>query len=576
MTRKFTAILSIFFLFISSYIFAFSLAKNTHAAPSAADFLKFKTIIDYEKEFCDKRSGDLMNLETWYSGKCSPTTDTLSGDGVGFGDIIFLHGVESIIGAQYTSFTDLVINFLKNISTIGNIVDNSNQLKFSKSIGMSDGLLPQLGFLLAKTITIKPASTIDYVNYVANNLKQNKVISNAYAATPGYGFTALSPILPIWKSFRDISYILFSLAFVIYGFMIMFRIKIDSKTAASVQLALPKLIMTLLMITFSYAIVGFLVDLSTVAGGLLINILRLGSKPILNPDLTKFGVNMIGAVSGQTSTGAILSFLINSIVGVIISPIIVFTMIFFGSLGSIIGLIAGIAIASPLVGWAGMVIALIVMLTIGYAYFKLVTKLFSAFISVIVSLIFAPILLLGNVLPGSNAFSAWIMGLIANLSVFPIASFFLVLAYALMLQPIFGMVSLLPSAFSGIAIPKIEESLGVMSMSALGPMWSPPMTVGFGNANIPGIGDMSGSVVLGLIGFGILLMASKYVDMVRDALKVPPFKYGSAIGEALKSGYQNAPLTPFVGTRVSKYEPYKAVGEAVGVSPKKPAPWSGT
>ena len=32
-------------------------------------------------------------------------------------------------------------------------------------------------------------------------------------------------------------------------------------------------------------------------------------------------------------------------------------------------------------------------------------------------------------------------------------------------------------------------------------------------------------------------MASKYVDMVRDALKVPPFKYGTAMGESLNFGF---------------------------------------
>ncbi|KKT68934.1 MAG: hypothetical protein UW64_C0007G0020, partial [Microgenomates group bacterium GW2011_GWC1_44_37] len=35
---------------------------------------------------------------------------------------------------------------------------------------------------------------------------------------------------------------------------------------------------------------------------------------------------------------------------------------------------------------------------------------------------------------------------------------------------------------------------------------------------------------------GLLMMASKYCEMVEKALKVPPFPYGAAIGEALKAG----------------------------------------
>ena len=53
--------------------------------------------------------------------------------------------------------------------------------------------------------------------------------------------------------------------------------------------------------------------------------------------------------------------------------------------------------------------------------------------------------------------------------------------------------------------------------------------------SIAGIGNAP-DALLALFGIALLLMASKYVDIVRDALKVPPFKYGTAIGEALKTG----------------------------------------
>jgi hypothetical protein len=49
-------------------------------------------------------------------------------------------------------------------------------------------------------------------------------------------------------------------------------------------------------------------------------------------------------------------------------------------------------------------------------------------------------------------------------------------------------------------------------------------------------GSFDSAGILALLGISLLFMASKYVDMVRDALKVPAFKYGTAISEALKSG----------------------------------------
>ncbi|PIZ24297.1 hypothetical protein COY48_03685, partial [Candidatus Collierbacteria bacterium CG_4_10_14_0_8_um_filter_43_86] len=60
------------------------IVPQSHAATDLFNIPGVKTMQDYGKEFCDKRSGDLMNLETWYSGKCAPEVDTLSGDGVGF------------------------------------------------------------------------------------------------------------------------------------------------------------------------------------------------------------------------------------------------------------------------------------------------------------------------------------------------------------------------------------------------------------------------------------------------------------------------------------------------------------
>jgi len=55
--------------------------------------------------------------------------------------------------------------------------------------------------------------------------------------------------------------------------MIMFRIKINPQTAITIQLALPKLIITLLLITFSYAIAGFMIDIFYLIWGIITNLL---------------------------------------------------------------------------------------------------------------------------------------------------------------------------------------------------------------------------------------------------------------------------------------------------------------
>ncbi|KKS91709.1 MAG: hypothetical protein UV68_C0063G0001, partial [Candidatus Collierbacteria bacterium GW2011_GWC2_43_12] len=72
---------------------------------------------------------------------------------------------------------------------------------------------------------------------------------------------------------------------------------------------------------------------------------------------------------------------------------------------------------------------------------------------------------------------------------------------------------------------------------------TPPMTVPFSSSIVTTGGAQTGtyagsvgSLILAAIGFGLLLMSSKYCEMVEKALKTPPFPYGSAIGDALKSG----------------------------------------
>lgn len=556
--RPLQKIFSLIFLaiFVSVSLF---FAPPSHAAGIFGLATQTKTPSDYLKEFCDKRSGDLMNLETWYSGKCSSTTDTISGDGVGFSDIVILQGLEYVFGPQPDDFLTTIVKKLNIIYLIQQRVLTGEILPSQIDLTeVKDGsLVAALGGIAAKIMTTKPASSLDYLAYISTNLKNHHAITQAFAAGPGYGFTSLSPILPLWRAFRNISYLLFALGFVLYGVMIMFRVKIDAKTAASIQLAIPKLIITLMIITFSYAIVGFLIDISTVASAMVIPILKAGK---ILTDVNNFLPLVAG---GGTILGALGSWFVNGISAAIVAPFIFFNLIIGGLLGTAVATAVTAIINFSTLGIAGILFGICIMLMVAYAYIKLIFKLFQAFFSIIVSLIFSPIILLGNLMPGSNTISSWLMTIVGNLAVFPVASFFLVLSYALMCQPI---LSIIPAKLVGFSVPGItisfntqaamESLLGVKTLSTFNNIWTPPMTLPGGQFTAGGAttGTWAGSVgslTLATIGFGLLLMASKYVDMVTEALKVPPFKYGSAIGEALA-----------VPGKVAKVG-YKAVKEVV-------------
>ncbi len=521
-------------IFLTIFISLSVVVPQTHAVdlpffPGVPGVTQPKTSQDYLKEFCDKRSGDLMNLETWYSGKCSEDVDTLSGEGVGFVDIIILQGMEWLNGGPvYDSFLDHIVKIFKLLQGVkdspllGEAKYEQLNAVFANNGG---GLVPSLANLTGKLLITKPASSVDYVSYVASNLQKNHIVSEAFAVGPGYGFTSLSPILPLWRAFRNVAYLLFAFGFVIYGIMIMFRVRIDAKTAATIQLAIPRLIGTLIMITFSYAIVGLLIDLSTVVSALMMNILRAGG--ILTMDKNWLPI----IAGGQSAIGAVGSLLLNFLVANVMAPFIFFNLLIGGMIGIVVGVVAsGVGIVSGL----GIVISAVLLLAVGYGYFKLIMKLFQAYLSIIISLIFAPVILLGNLLPGSDSFGSWLRGIYGNLAVFPVASFFLTLSYALMVQPVLSVLGLLEKFIEFGGTEGLSRLLGVKLFSSTNTLWSPPMTTpNWGEGGL--VGNV-GSLMLAAIGIGLLLMASKYVEMVEKALKVPPFPYGAAIGEALKYG----------------------------------------
>lgn len=119
-----------------------------------------------------------------------------------------------------------------------------------------DGGVNTVSTLANNLFNSQPASGIQYIAYMGKRLN---LISPAYAATPGQDF--LAPMLDIWILNRNIAYVFFVVIFVIIGFMIMFRSKLNPQTVINIQLALPRIIVALILVTFSYAISGFIVDL---------------------------------------------------------------------------------------------------------------------------------------------------------------------------------------------------------------------------------------------------------------------------------------------------------------------------
>ena len=135
-------------------------------------------------------------------------------------------------------------------------------------------LLGKVSSLIALPYKYPPASGTFWVR---NTLEKAGFIPQSLAAE-GIGFSSIKPLMNLWIVFRDVAYLIIVVVLVSIGFMIMFRMKINPQTVISVENSLPKIVVALLLITFSFAIAGFLIDMMYLLILLAINILSFGEK----------------------------------------------------------------------------------------------------------------------------------------------------------------------------------------------------------------------------------------------------------------------------------------------------------
>ncbi len=457
-----------------------------------------------------------------------------------------------------------------------------------------------------------PLETRDYIQYLSRNFGIAKPV---YADT-GNGFQGLQPLVKIWASFRDISYLLFVLLFILVGLTIMLRIKIDPRTVMSIENQIPKLIIGLVLITFSFAIAGLLIDAMWTTTYLAVgvfapteNIKTLQkATPFDAADLmmqNEGGINKIAVDSAQitkvtitnalgihnrstdylpvgwqvffpdpveliiTPTKGFLDLIqgISNLVGLTsvsssiqqaldkitefekhASTVALISSLIGGTdkspsdwvIDAVSSVVAGITIMQSLqvqslplmgatfgsaipIGWGVAALAtpfsyeltekllrdwlpfyvpyFFILIAMFFALFRVWIALIKAYVFVLVDVTLAPFWIMIGLLPGSSiTFGSWFRDMVANLSAFPVTIVMFLLGKSYV------------EAFAN-------------TPTSANP-FIPPL---IGNLIQPNqIGE--------LIGLGIILMSPTAIDIMRDLLKAPQFKYSAAIGQAVGVG----------------------------------------
>lgn len=400
------------------------------------------------------------------------------------------------------------------------------------------GLLGKLGDSIAYMYT-PTITTSDYTRYLADNFGLTK---KALAA-PKNGFEGLAPIQGMWIATRDVSYFLLILAFIFIGLGVMLRVKIDPRTVMTVQNQVPRAIIAILLITFSYAIAAVMVDLMWTSTYVLMNVITRAANPSVkqcknvtvplsktaNQNLLSSPFSYANRIFVVDDCDLIENGLLDLSKGVanaISSLERDSLMTFLGLppdgkcpavgksdlhwwdyvLGTVVIKdavnIGGCMVTGPFASMMSYITSiiwmLIVFIIIIITFFRIWLELLKAYAMVILYTILAPLFIVINLLPKRPlGFERWIRVFFANLAIFP-ATVALILLSRIFVE-----------AFS----------------SKHDTVFAPPL-IGSPNMNNFGV----------IIGFAILLLIPQLISLIREKLGVPPVKQTAAIGAAFSSG----------------------------------------
>lgn len=351
--------------------------------------------------------------------------------------------------------------------------------------------------------------------YVADILDNIGIPSVSRAYAQGTGYSAMTPFLELWKVFRNLAYSLYIIMFVVVGVMIMLRTKVNAQTIITIQTALPNLLITLLLITFSYAIVGFMIDLMYF--------------------LIYFVVYLVASVNIIDAPVAITRLMTHSAWSVVFAGRNSIISAISSSIGSVLW-----DLGSGGLGIAGAVISmvspmyLIVAIAFVIAMLKLMLALVQAYIMIIVQTVTAPVQILMNAMPGSKAFSSWLKKTASYLIPFPVAAGMFILSAVLVGNPSDA------TLLGGESNPfGVNESAAIYQNRD--DIWLPPFTLTDSaiNSATPGSAD-----ILTIIGFVIFLMTPSAVKMAQEWLQVKESPYTAEAFSNIALGAKGAMIAP--------------------------------
>lgn len=406
----------------------------------------------------------------------------------------------------------------------------------------------------------RPISFISYTKHLSQKFSP---VSLVHAQTSGFGYNALSVIQTLWTASRNIVYGLFVIITVVLAFMVMFRVKISPQVAISAQSAIPKIIVAVILVTFSYAIAGLLIDLMYVVVGILsLALSTVGHEVFATDPVTIYKFLTTGYIGLNSSLGASVG-----IFGLFFLYILLFSIMVFAALfvinGGIIGTIVTLGLLPFIAALIGLVVFVLMLIVIIFLGLKTILMLIKAFAQILLLTIVAPFQIAFGVIIQGSGFGSWLKAFAANLAVFPVTGLLMALSF-LFLMLAGNVLGGAIAQFNPWQLLAIFGPGGLTIGNAIAANTGWPPLLGGSNA-------MLGLIFVG-VSFTIFTMIPKTAEIVKGFISGKP-SYGTAIGEVMgivRGGGSAA--AGYVGT---KYEAIAKSGIGSAASRKSAASKAG-
>ena len=356
-----------------------------------------------------------------------------------------------------------------------------------------------MGIVAGATATMYKQGPVGTQQYLAHLGEKAKIGPSPTYAQTTQGFEILRPIIKLWEWSRNLVYVFYVIIFVIIGMMIILRHRIGGQIPITIINSIPSVILSLVLVTFSYAIAGLIIDAMHLTTGIIhAGFFGQGSSIIENIDPTKDysfqspQMSVFRIFGTAEVTDFETAFELGEIEGVMGDKVINF----------VINIIEGVANFNTLV-------SVVLSIAAVAAMFKIFFTLLIKYLTFMLSPVLAPFQFFLGSIPGkSSAIGSWFKGMISSVAAF-------VGVY---------------TAFCIMVVLTRENTLGDWT-------WFPPLTAFSAGRD----------TIAHLLAYALFISTPNIPGMLDKALQADPASIFGAVGGETKSAISKASLGLFGG-----------------------------